>query len=103
MAVLVSPTQRSLAYLRRQGYVAEVVEQNVPHARTKRDLFGFIDIIAVRDTDTVAVQTTDATNVAHRIVKIEASPHLDAVRAAGWKVVVHGWRPDGRLREVEIL
>lgn len=94
-----SPTQRSLAKLRAEGYSAEVVEQNVPHARTKRDLFGFIDIVAIRGAETLAVQTTSADHVSHRRTKIEASPHLDAVRAAGWRICIHGWRTDGRLRE----
>lgn len=97
-----SPTQRSLAKLRAEGYTAEVVEQNIPHARTKRDLFGFIDIIAIRGAETLAVQTTSVDHVSHRVVKIECSKHLDAVRAAGWRISVHGWRPDGRLREVEL-
>lgn len=103
-----SPTSRSLDLLRRQGYVAQVVEQNVPHARTKRDLFGFLDIVAIRDGETLGVQTTDITNIAARITKIEESPHLEAVRAAGWRIVIHGWRPDdyegalSALREVDL-
>lgn len=90
-----SPTARSLELLRRAGYTAVVVEHRPAHARshTTRDLLGFIDILALGAGETLAVQTTDATNVAHRVVKIEASPHLDAVRAAGWRVLVHGWRP----------
>lgn len=99
-----SPTARSLALLRAEGWLAEVVEQNVPHARTKRDLFGFIDIIAVQGERTLAVQTTsdNGGHVANRVLKIRTSPHRDAVLAAGWRIVVHGWRPDGRLRLVEV-
>ena len=99
-----SPTARSLALLRAEGWLAEVVEQNVPHARTKRDLFGFIDIMAVQGDRTLAVQTTadNGGHVANRLHKIRTSPHLDAVLAAGWQVVVHGWKPDGRLRLVEV-
>lgn len=98
-----SPTQLSLRMLRADGWTAEVVEQNVPHARTKRDLFGFVDIVAIRGTATLAVQTTSASNVNARLNKIAASPHVVAVTDAGWRLVVHGWRPDGRLREVVVL
>lgn len=99
-----SPTQRSLAHLRRLGYTTVVVEHRPAHAKlhTTRDLFGFVDILALRPGETLAVQTMSADHVSHRVVKIEASPHVAAVRAAGWRIVVHGWRPDGRLREVEL-
>lgn len=86
-----SPTQRSLAHLRAEGWTAQVVEKYNPHARVYNDLFGFIDIIAVRGQLTFAVQTTTAANVAARVKKIRASEHFPRVREAGWIVVVHGW------------
>ena len=96
---MTSPTARSLALLRADGWHAEVVEQNVriPGRTFKRDLWGFTDILALRGGDILAVQTTSATNVAARIRKITDSPLLAAVRAANIMVHVHGWRkrPDG--------
>ena len=88
-----SPTARSLDLLRRRGYLAEVVEQNIPHARTKRDLYGFVDIVAIGVGETLAVQTTSVDHVSHRVEKITASPNLNRVKLGGWRVVVHGWRP----------
>ena len=78
--------------LRKLGWTAEVVERWNPHARVRHDLFGFIDIMAVRDGYTLAVQTTSASGVSARIRKIADSDHIAAVRAAGWRVEVHGWR-----------
>jgi hypothetical protein len=100
-----SPTQRSLAHLRDQGYLVAIVEHWNPHARIRQDLFGWIDLLALRDTETLAVQTT-ASAVADRVKKITDSASLSAVRKAGWRILVHGWRKNaaGRyvLREVDL-
>ena len=94
-----TPNQLSLRHLREQGYIADVVEQNIPHAKFKRDLFGIIDIVAVGNGETLGVQTTSADHVSHRRVKIKESGMLPLLTDAGWRVVIHGWRKDGRLRE----
>ena len=86
-----TPTQRSLAYLRNEGYLVAIVEHWNPFARIRQDLFGFIDLLAIRRDETLAVQVT-ASGVSSRVKKIEASPHLGRVREAGWKIFVHGWR-----------
>jgi hypothetical protein len=36
----VTPTQRSLAYLRAEGWQVAIVERWNPHARIRQDLFG---------------------------------------------------------------
>lgn len=89
-----SPTARSLKLLRSRGYLAGVVEQTVPKTFIKRDLYGFIDILAIHpDTgETLAVQTTSADNVSHRARKIGDHENLPTVRAAGWTLHIHGWR-----------
>ena len=96
-----TPTARSLAYLRKDGWRAHVVEQRLPHSNITRDLFGFIDILAIRNGEVLAVQTTSATNVASRLRKIESDELADAlaeVRAAGWTIHVHGWRKPTKTR-----
>ncbi len=99
------PTQRSLAVLRERGYLAQVVERWNPHARARIDLFGVVDVLAIRDGETLAVQATSGSNVAARVAKIAGCEHLPALRAAGWRIVVHGWRKSSKgrwtLREVE--
>jgi hypothetical protein len=100
-----TPTARSLAYLREHGYVAAIVERWIPGANVRRDLFGILDLVAIRDGETVGVQVTSGSNVAARIRKIEDSPALPHLRAAGWRLLVHGWRKrKGRwtLREVDV-
>ena len=102
---MTSPTQRTLAQLRKDGYTAQVVERWNPHARIRQDLFGFVDVLAIRGGETLAVQATSGSNVASRVKKIAEHEHIGAVREAGWRVVVWGWRKNaaGRwtLREVD--
>ena len=100
-----SPTQRSKAHLEAQGYAVEITERWNPWARRRVDLFGFIDILAIRENETLAVQTTSGTNVSKRIAKIAEHDNTPMVRKAGWRIVVHGWRKNAKgkyvLREVD--
>ena len=89
-----SPTQRTLALLLAEGWTAAITEHWNPHARIRQALFGFVDVLAVRGPETLAVQTTSGSNVSARVRKIEESEHLPAIRDAGWGIEVHGWRKD---------
>ena len=86
-----TPTQRTLAALRADGWCAEVVERWNPHARVRQDLFGGIDILALRGAETLGVQCT-TTGVAERVRKLRALDTLATMLAAGWRVEVWGWR-----------
>lgn len=90
-----SPTSLTLRKLREDGYTAQIVEVWNPHAHIRQDLFGFIDVLAVRKGETLAVQTTTAPNVSARIHKIADSPLIAVVREAGWTIRVHGWAKIG--------
>jgi hypothetical protein len=61
------------------------------------------DILALREGETLAVQCTTS-GVAARVKKITDSEYLDAVRKAGWRIEVHGWRksPKAKGSKVEI-
>jgi hypothetical protein len=85
-----SPTQRSLEYLREQGYHCEVVEKWNPWKRVRQDLWGWCDILAIRRDEVLAVQVTSS-GVAARIKKIQESDTIARVREAGIRVEVHGW------------
>lgn len=87
-----SCNQLSLEHLRAQGYLAETVEKRLPRCMITKDLFGFIDIIAVRRDEVLGVQATSSANVAARIAKIASHDNVAAVRESGMRIVVHGWR-----------
>ena len=91
MATKTSPTQRSLAHLREEGYHCEIVEKWNSFTKQRKDLWGWCDILAIRKNEVLAVQVT-ASAVSDRIKKIMASDTLPLVRDAGIRIVVHGWR-----------
>lgn len=100
-----SPTERTLKALRRDGWLVAVVEKWNPHARRRFDLFGVIDVLAIRDGETLAVQTTSYSNVPARVRKIADHENTPAIREAGWRFIVHGWRKKGNrwvCREVDV-
>jgi hypothetical protein len=104
--VSASPTALTLRHLREQGWTAEVVERWVPGANVRKDLLGFVDVLAIRGGEVLAVQTTTASNVPARVRKIAEAEHVASVRACGWSIHVHGWaKRDGRwtlAREVDV-
>lgn len=91
-AMTISPTELTLRKLRADGYTAQVVEHWNSFARVRQDLFGVVDVIGLRGEETLAVQATSATNVSARIRKIADAPALPAIREAGWRFEVWGWR-----------
>ncbi len=94
-------TPMSVRHLEADGWLVDKVEQRVTSIVT-RDLFGFIDLIAIRGSETLAVQVTSTANQANRIDKIAQSPYVAAVREAGWAIHVHGWKHSKRSGEWEV-
>lgn len=100
-----SPTQRSLALLRERGYRAAVTERWNAFAKIRQDLFGIVDVLAIGNGETVAVQCTSYANVSSRVQKIADAEATPDMRKAGWKILVHGWhKVKGRwqVREVDV-
>lgn len=98
-----SPMERSLKLLRERGYDCFITEH---YARFLRhDLFGWCDILALREGEVLAVQTTSRTNVAARVKKITDSPTVASVRKAGIRICVQGWgklKAGWTLKEVDL-
>jgi hypothetical protein len=97
-----SPTQLTLKWLREHGYIADVVERwvGVPGRFGKRkDLFGFVDIVAVyadrNGAEVRFVQTTTQSNMQARFKKMKDIPAVAACIQAGCKVEIHGWAKRG--------
>lgn len=92
-----TPTQRTLAWLRAQGYVCGITEHWNQFARIRQDLFGFIDILAInhKQSGVIGVQAT-ASGVSARCHKIE---ELEIARwwlECGNPIWVVGWRKLGK-------
>jgi hypothetical protein len=93
-----SPTQRSLKYLRALGFDVAVTERWNPYAKIRQDLFGWMDLLAYHpgDKTTRGIQVTSASNMAARVTKLRASKYATRWHQAGNVVVVHGWAKRAR-------
>lgn len=92
-----TPTARSLKYLREQGYVCDIAERYNAFTRKRNDLFGFIDIVAVHPLKQglLGVQTTSTGNIQARIKKATILDTYDLWLNAGNKIEFHGWSKRG--------
>jgi hypothetical protein len=88
-----TPTARTLDYLRRAGYLADVVERFLPAVNRKRDCFGVGDVLAVHPAGraVLLVQATTGDHVADRLRRIQARPETPGLLKAGVGVEVWGW------------
>ena len=91
-----SPTQRTLAYLRKQGWTVGVVEKWIPQTMRRVDFLGGIDLIAVREGETLGVQATSTANASARVKKLRELPTMQTWKSAGNKLWVIGWAKRGR-------
>ena len=87
-----SPTARSLEYLREQGYTADVVERWLQQAFVRKDWGGFGDVLACRPGSPILmVQTTSASNLSARYWKTIALPAAETWLRSGGAIELHGW------------
>jgi hypothetical protein len=87
-----TPSTRSIKKLTNEGWLVWNVESRVPRTNITKDLFGFLDLVALKGGETLGIQVTSASNVSARIKKITNHPNVGIVRDAGWGIEVHGWR-----------
>lgn len=88
-----SPTQRSLKLLRDLGFTCQIVEHWNAFARRRIDLFGIIDIVAIKSgsTGVLGVQTTTSDNLSARVHKAEAEETMKIWLNCGNRLLIHGW------------
>lgn len=100
-----TPTQRSLAKLRSEGYIATIVEKWVPSTSAgykgpiiTRDAWNFGDILAAKigQPGALLVQTTSGSNASTRVKKIRQIAEAGIWMAAGNGIVVHSWAKRGQ-------
>lgn len=96
---MTSPTTRSLALLRKEGYIAQIVERYNVFAHVRIDLFGYIDIVAIHPKikGVLGVQSTTVDNMSKRISKIKSIPTHILWLSTGNSIQVHGWAKKGKV------
>ena len=100
-----TPVQRSIAWLKANGYdLVQKVERWNSFAHVRQDLWGG-DILAVSVMPpvTLLVQVTDGAGNAEHIRNLRALDSTQTLKLAGWKIVVHAWRKLKKSRRWEPL
>ena len=93
------PTRKRLTDL---GYLVENVEKYNTFSRRKNDLWGFIDFLAIRRDEVLAVQVTSKSNMSSRRKKITEHENVGKVREAGIRIELWGFYKEGRRWEVKV-
>jgi hypothetical protein len=95
-----TPTQRTLKYLKGEGYLCGIVEKWIPirdhpAGGVRKDLFDFIDIIALKDGQTTAVQSCGTNFSEHKRTILENQNVIaNAIEClnSNWRILLIGWR-----------
>ena len=92
-----SPTQRTLAYLRENGYHCDIVERfirrpGLPGGGFRKDFMSFGDILAFSNTETVMVQSCGTSYSSH-LKKMLSNPNVALWLAGPRDVMLISWRP----------
>ena len=92
-----SPTQRTLALLRKQGYKSWIVERFLGYAGKfgkRQDMFGIIDIIAITSDETLGVQCCSGTGSEHwkKLTTEKNQECYDWLINSDRKLQIWGWR-----------
>lgn len=99
----ISPTQLSLKKLRAEGYLVAITEKFNHACKIRQDMWGWCDLLAIKENEVLAVQTTSYTNISVRVKKIADSDTIGIVRKANIKVNVHGWHKIGSRWKCKVI
>lgn len=92
-----SPTQRSKAHAESLGYQVAIVERWNPFAKIRQDLFGFGDLLCLKEGNCLLlIQTTTTGNMPSRIEKIKGIPASWKWITSGNRLEVWGWALRGK-------
>ena len=103
-----SPTAKTLEYCRAANCDAvQKVEMWCPFSKKRKDLFGFIDVVAIFCGKIHGIQSTTRAHVGDRLNKIQTQCHDEALAwvHAGGVIMIHGWYKKGNrslCKEVEV-
>ena len=86
-------TGRTRKWLREQGYRVDTVERWIAQLRQRSDLFGIIDLIAIKPGEIVGVQSCGTAYADHlkTLTKIRRQESIDWLRS-GARLLLIGWR-----------
>ena len=94
--------QQTRKRLEEDGYLVENVEKYNTFSRKKNDLWGFIDFLAIRRDEVLAIQTTSKGNMSSRRKKIAEHENVGKVREAGIRIELWGFYKESNRWKVKI-
>jgi hypothetical protein len=90
-----SPMEKALKDLRRDGWRCGITEKWNPHVKIRQDLFGIVDLIAMKaGHPLLAVQTTTRNHVVERMTKSKETAAVWV--STGNRFEIFGYGPKGR-------
>lgn len=91
-----SPTQRTRDELKKLGFTSAIVERWNPHAKVRQDLFGCLDLVAMKEgIGILGIQATSGANHAARRDKAMAEPRLKTWLLCGARFEIWSWSKKG--------
>lgn len=82
--------------MRNLGYTAAIVERWNPYANVRQDLYGFIDVLAIKAGEPpLAIQACARTSIQSRVKKIREEERAQTWLASGCRIQVWGF---GRVK-----
>ena len=95
-----TPSARTKKLLAELGYASDDAERRITRT-IKKDLFGIIDIVAIRPGEIFGVQATSASNHSSHVKKALAEPKLLLWLLAGGRFEVWSWGKKGARGKVK--
>ena len=95
---MISPTSRTLEYIRSQGWIADKVERFNPYGGKfgqRKDMFGFGDIVAMGENSIIAIQSCGKIFSDHHEKLTEdefVAPNVRLWLKNGGRLLLIGWR-----------
>jgi len=94
----ISPTSRTLEYIRGRGWIADKVEQWNPYAGKfgkRKDCFGWMDILAMGEGSVIGIQSCGSAFSAHNHKLMDdpdVAPKVRKWLECGGRALLIGWR-----------
>lgn len=104
------PTQRTLDYIREHypdAFIDKVerwiASEKLPGGGVRKDLFGIIDLVAIREGKIVGIQCSGYTAIKKHVDKIEEAPEAMAWLLAGGILEVWGFKKTRIGKQIRYL
>lgn len=82
-----------IEHARGMGWLIDSTERWIPYAHIKKDLYGFIDLLAIdKEYNIYGIQTTSYSNMNARIDKILNHENYERVKNSKIQITVWAWK-----------